>query len=116
GAGPAKVAGDPTDRFEDERPMPDTVESRLAARGLKLPGASAPAANYVPAVPSGNMLYISGQIPMIDGELRYQGKLGAGLTVEDGQACARLCALNIIAQAKAHLGDLERVRRVVKLT
>src|SRR3546814_20120296 len=72
-------------------------------------------ANYVPTVLSGSMLYISGQIPVLKGEVKYKGKLGVDTSVEDGAACARLCAINILSQAKAALGDLDRVRRVVKL-
>lgn len=95
--------------------MSVSIEQRLGALGITLPQAAAPAANYVPAVQSGSMLYISGQIPMLNGELKYRGKLGADFSVEDGAACARLCGLNIIAQAQAALGDLNRVKRVVKL-
>lgn len=96
--------------------MPQSIEQRLNALGIELPQAAAPAANYVPAVQSGSMLYISGQIPMINGDLRYVGKLGVEYSVAEGAECARLCALNIIAQAQAALGELDRVKRVVKLT
>src|SRR5512144_3225646 len=95
--------------------MAGTIDARLKDLGIELPKAAVPVANYVPAVLSGTMLYISGQVPVWNGELRYKGKLGAGLPVEDGQAAARLCALNIIAQAQLALGDLDRVARVVKL-
>lgn len=95
--------------------MAGTTEARLNELNIELPQAAAPAANYVPTVQSGAMLYVSGQVPMWNGELRHQGKLGAGMSVEDGAAAARLCALNLIAQAKAALGELDRVRRVVKL-
>lgn len=96
--------------------MPQSIEQRLNALGIELPQAAAPAANYLPAVQSGSMLYISGQIPMINGDLRYVGKLGVEYSVAEGAECARLCALNIIAQAQAALGELDRVKRVVKLT
>ncbi|NNG02744.1 MAG: RidA family protein [Inquilinus sp.] len=96
--------------------MAGTIDKRLADAGIELPQAAVPAANYVPTVRSGAMLYISGQVPMLNGELHHQGKLGAGTSVEEGQAAARLCALNAVAQAKAALGgDLDRVVRVVKL-
>ncbi|MEE8272916.1 MAG: RidA family protein [Alphaproteobacteria bacterium] len=95
--------------------MTGTIEARLIEHDIELPEAAAPAANYVPAVRSGNMLYVSGQLPMWDGGLRHCGRLGAGVPLDEGQACARLCALNIVAQAKAALGDLDRVARVVKL-
>lgn len=96
--------------------MSGRIEARLAELGIVLPQASVPVANYVPAARTGDQLFISGQVPMRDGKLHYIGKLGAGFEVDDAVAAARLCALNIVAQAKAALdGDLDRVRRVVKL-
>lgn len=95
--------------------MAGNIDARLKELGIELPQAAAPAANYVPTVQSGSMLYISGQLPMLDGQIRYKGKLGGDVSVEDGTACARLCAINILAQAKAALGDLDRVARIVKL-
>lgn len=93
-----------------------TVEQRLKNMGLKLPKPAMPVANYVPSVISGNQLYISGQLPMIDGETHFVGRLGRDYEISDGQKAAELCALNIISQAKVALeGDLGRVRRVVKL-
>lgn len=96
--------------------MTETVESRLAAMGLALPTPSSPAANYVPAVGHGGLLYISGQLPMDASGLKYRGILGADCDLTSGQAAARLCALHILGQAKVVLGDLERIGRVVKLT
>ncbi len=95
--------------------MAGTIEQRLIDHDIELPEAATPVANYVPAVQSGSMLYISGQVPLWNGQRRHIGKLGADTSVEDGQAAARLCALNVVAQAKAALGDLDRVTRVVKL-
>jgi enamine deaminase RidA (YjgF/YER057c/UK114 family) len=95
--------------------MTSQTESRLEALGIKLPVAAAPAANYVPAVESKGYLYISGQIPMGPNGIEYVGKLGQELDIAAGQAAARLCAINILAQAKAALGDLDRIGRVVKL-
>jgi len=95
--------------------MTNAVEERLTALGLTLPNAPAPAANYVPYVRSGNTLYVSGQISMMDGEL-IKGKVGADLTVEQGAAAAMSCALGLLAQVKAACdGDLSRLKRVVKL-
>ena len=92
--------------------------SKLAELGIALPTPAAPVANYVPYVQSGNLLVISGQLCLgPDGKIAeaYKGKLGAEIALEAGQAAARLCAINVLAQAKAALGDLDRVRRVVRL-
>lgn len=97
--------------------MTDSLESRLAAKGLKLPAAAAPAANYVAYVTYGNILQTSGQLPMADGGLAVTGTLGDSVSLEKGQEAASHCALNILAQAKAALdGDLTRIRRLLKLT
>ncbi|SOC23038.1 RidA family protein [Stappia indica] len=95
--------------------MPGQIEARIAELGITLPQAAAPAANYVPFVRTGNQLFISGQIPMGPDGIQFQGKLGAGTSIEDGQAAARLCAINLLAQAKAALGDLDKVVRLVKI-
>lgn len=96
--------------------MAGRVEARLKELGIVLPAAPKPAANYVPFTVSGNVVYVAGQIPMVDGEIRYQGKVGSDLSVEEGQQVARVCALNIIAQVKAACGgDLDRVTQVLKL-
>ena len=95
--------------------MADTIESRLAGLGITLPSPAAPAANYVPAVRTGSQLFISSQIPMGPDGLEHVAKLGADYNVEQGQAAARLCAINVLAQAKAALGDLEKVVRLVKV-
>ena len=92
------------------------AEDRLAALGLELPDAPSPIANYVPAVRTGNLLYLSGSGPAarLDGT-SPKGKLGTDLTVEEGYEAAQLVGLNLIARLKAELGDLDRVKRVVKL-
>lgn len=91
------------------------IETRLKKLGLTLPEAAAPVANYVPYVTSGNMVFISGQISKI-GDEAIGGRLGEDLSVEQGQAAARLSALNLLAQMKAACGgDLSRVRKIVKL-
>jgi enamine deaminase RidA (YjgF/YER057c/UK114 family) len=95
--------------------MTGKIESRLKELGIVLPAAAAPAANYVPFVLTGTQLWVAGQVTFWDGKLKYRGKVGGDLSLEDGVAAARVCGLNIIAQAKAALGDLDRVRRVVKL-
>jgi enamine deaminase RidA (YjgF/YER057c/UK114 family) len=96
--------------------MAGTIDARLAELSIELPEAAAPVANYVPVVRTGDLLFVSGQVTVWNGEFRFVGKLGEAFSVEDGQAAARLCGLNIIAQVRAALdGDLDRVRRVVKL-
>jgi enamine deaminase RidA (YjgF/YER057c/UK114 family) len=96
--------------------MSDAIESRLKELGITLPAAAAPAANYVPFTISGNLLFLSGQLPMEDGKVAVTGLIGREVNVEQGQRAAELCAINILAQAKAALsGDLGRIRRVVKL-
>lgn len=97
--------------------MADTIESRLAAAGVTLPQAAAPAANYVPYVVFGSMLQTSGQLPLETGKVAVAGKLGSAVSLEEGQKAARLCAVNVLAQAKAALGgDWSRVKRLLKLT
>lgn len=97
--------------------MAGTVEARLAEKGIELPRAAAPQASYVPYVVSGSLVFVAGQLPMWNGEVQVRGKLGQDLGLEEGQRAARLCGLNLIAQVReACGGDLDRVRRVVKLT
>ena len=96
--------------------MTDTIEAKLTALGLALPDAPAPVANYVPTCLAGGLLFISGQVSRRgDGQV-LTGKLGEGLDVAAGREAAKVCALNILAQAKAALGSLDRIERVVKLT
>lgn len=95
--------------------MTSTVEEKLAALGITLPDAPAPAANYVPYVVSGNMVYVSGQISM-DSSGLIKGTLGEDFSTEQGAEAAKVCAINLLAQVKAACdGDLERLVRVVKL-
>jgi len=95
--------------------MSGRIEARLKELGIALPAAAAPAANYVPFVATGNLVFVSGQLPFENGQLRHKGIVGAGVSVEDAQAAARLCALNLIAQVRTAVGDLDMVARVVKL-
>ncbi|MDA8549892.1 RidA family protein [Aquiluna sp.] len=92
-----------------------SVETNLAALGLELPEVATPAGAYVPAVISGNLVFTAGQIPLIDGKLMAEGRLGAEITAEQGKEIAQRCALNAIAAVKSVLGDLERVKKVVKV-
>lgn len=96
--------------------MTGTIDARLAELGITIPNAPVPAANYVPWVITGKTVFIAGQVPFQDGKLSHIGKLGGTYAVEDGQACARIVAINILAQLKAACGgDLDKVTRCVKL-
>jgi enamine deaminase RidA (YjgF/YER057c/UK114 family) len=96
--------------------MTGRIEERLAELGLELPAASVPAANYVPYVRSGALLFVAGQICQWNGERRFIGKLGREFGIREGQEAARLSALNLVAQARAAAeGDLDRIRRCVRL-
>ena len=96
--------------------MAGTVEKKLTELGLTLPALAAPLANYVGSVRTGNLLFVSGQLCIgADGKLLAKGKLGSEVSVEDGQKAARACAINLLAQIKAALGDLDKVVRVVRL-
>ncbi|GCA53481.1 endoribonuclease L-PSP [Sinorhizobium sp. KGO-5] len=95
--------------------MSAEIETRLTELGIVLPQAVAPVANYVPYVVSGSMLYISGQLPMENGKVAVTGHVGKDVDVAGAQRAAELCAINILAQAKAALGDLGRIRRLVKI-
>lgn len=96
--------------------MSHAIADRLKALGLTLPEAPAPVANYVPYLMAGELLFISGQISKAPDGSILKGRLGADLSIADGQKAARYCALNILAQANAALGDLERIAQVIRLT
>ena len=96
--------------------MPADVEARLARLGLTLPAAPSPAANYVPFTIAKGLLFIAGQAPVRDGKYAFKGQVGNEVTVEDAQAAARLCGLNILAQVKSAVaGDWSRVKRCVRI-
>jgi enamine deaminase RidA (YjgF/YER057c/UK114 family) len=94
--------------------MTDRIDRKLEELGLTLPQAAAPVASYVPTVLANGMLHISGQLPFKDGQL-VTGRVGDGVSLEDAQDAAKLCALMLVAQMKAALGTLGRVERIVKL-
>jgi enamine deaminase RidA (YjgF/YER057c/UK114 family) len=96
--------------------MTGTIENKLKGLGVDLPTPASPLANYVPFVRTGNTLVISGQLCFgSDGKLAAKGQLGGGVSIEDGAKAARACAINLLAQAKVALGDLDKVKRVVRL-
>jgi enamine deaminase RidA (YjgF/YER057c/UK114 family) len=100
----------------EDHVMGGKIAARLAELGLTLPAAPAPVANYVPYLVAGELLFVAGQVSRDAEGTMLTGTLGAGVTVAEGQAAARACALNILAQANAALGDLDRIGQVLKLT
>jgi enamine deaminase RidA (YjgF/YER057c/UK114 family) len=96
--------------------MVGTIDAKLGELGITLPTPAVPAANYVPFVVSGKTVYVSGQLPMVDGKLLHVGIVGDDISRDDAQAAARACALNIIAHVKTACdGDLDRVKQCLKL-
>lgn len=96
--------------------MPGRIEVKLAELGITLPRPMAPIANYVPYVVTGNLVVVSGQVPAVDGRIAVTGRVGQGLSVEQGREAARLCFINVLVHLKAACGgNLDRVRRVVRL-
>ena len=91
------------------------IEEKIEKLGIKLPQPPTPAGSYIPAVRTGNLLFISGQIPMIDGKVVYTGKVSEE-NMETAQKSARICAINILAQIKRELGDLEKVSKIVRIS
>ena len=91
------------------------IEKNLEKMNVQLPELSTPKAMYIPVVQTGNLCFVSGQIPMLDNKLLYAGKVGKDRSLEEGQEAARICAINILAALRAHLGDLDRIKRIVKL-
>ena len=96
--------------------MPGTIDAKLAELGIAVPAGAAPIANYIGYNIVGPMVVVSGQIPLVDGKIAVTGKVGAGVSIEQAQAAARICFVNLLAQLKAATGgDLDRVKRVVRL-
>jgi len=112
----AQLAKDRTKSCVVEDTMSGSVDKKLASLGISLPTPATPIANYVPFVRSGNMLVVSGQLCFgADGNLVARGQLGGEVSMDDGQKAARACAVNLLAQLKAALGDLDKVTRVIRL-
>ena len=96
--------------------MMSKVEEKLNKIGVTIPDAPAPAANYLPFTKTGNLVFVSGQVPFVDGKLQITGTVGVDASVEDAQGQARICAINLLAQLKvACSGDLDKVKQVIKL-
>ncbi|MGG5818284.1 RidA family protein [Falsiroseomonas sp. HW251] len=95
--------------------MAGAIEAKLVELGITLPTPAAPVANYIGFNVVGKLVVVSGQIPLEGGKVAVTGKLGAGVSIEDGQRAARLCFINLMAQVKAAVGELDKVKRVVRL-
>ena len=96
--------------------MTNDIEARIARMGITLPDAAPPAANYLAFMRSGNRILTSGQLPLRDGALVATGRLGADVDLARGQDAGKWCAVNVLAQARAALGDLDAIKRIVKIT
>jgi enamine deaminase RidA (YjgF/YER057c/UK114 family) len=96
--------------------MPSDPGARLRELGLELPAVPEPAGSYVPATRTGDLIFTAGQLPFEQGELRTTGKVGDGVSLEEGRQAARLCALNALAAAASEAGGLNQIARVVKVT
>ncbi|MEE2933907.1 MAG: RidA family protein [Pseudomonadota bacterium] len=94
----------------------ENIEQRLSQLGIKLPNTAVPAGSYVPYVLEKNLLWISGQVPFWNGKVKYRGKVSSEVSIDDAVMAARLCGLNILAQIKTALGNLNRVEQVIKLS
>jgi enamine deaminase RidA (YjgF/YER057c/UK114 family) len=92
------------------------VEQRITGLGLTLPAVARPVGAYVPAVRTGSLIYTSGQVPVVAGELLYKGKVGSQVSLPEAQEAARICALNALAALRSEVGDLDRIVRIVKVT
>ncbi len=92
------------------------IEEKIKELGFELPEVAKPVAAYIPALTVGDLVFTAGQIPFIKGELKYKGKVGGDLTLQEGQKAAEICALNCLAAIKGVAGDLNKIERVVKLT
>ena len=92
------------------------IEEKIKELGYTLPETAKPLAAYIPAIKTGELVFTSGQVPVVGGELKYKGKIGADLSVEDGQKAAIICALNGLSAIKGVVGDLNKIEQIIKLT
>lgn len=92
------------------------IEEKIKELGYTLPETAKPLAAYIPAIRTGDYVYTSGQVPFVDGELKYSGKIGFDLSIEEGQKAAELCALNGLSAIKNEIGDLNKIEQIVKVT
>ena len=92
------------------------IEEKLESLGILLPTPPKPAGSYIPVVRTGNLVFVSGQIPMKDGQVQFKGQVPTSISVEDAQSAARLCIINVLAQLKSELGTLDKISKIVKVS
>ena len=92
------------------------IEEKLESLGILLPTPPKPAGSYIPVVRTGNLVFVSGQIPMKDGLVQFKGQVPTSISVEEAQKAARLCMINVLAQLKAELGTLDKISRIVRVS
>jgi len=92
------------------------IDEKLESLGIILPTPPKPAGSYIPVVKTGNLIFVSGQIPMKDGQVQFKGQVPTGISVEEAQNAARLCIINVLAQLKAELGTLDRISKIVRVS
>jgi len=92
------------------------IDEKLRSLGITLPSPPKPAGSYIPVVTSGNLAFVSGQIPLQDGKVAYTGKVPTEQTIEDAKSAAKICAINILAQLKANLGSLDKISKIVRVS
>lgn len=92
------------------------IEQRLESLGVTLPTPPKPAGSYIPVVRAGNLVFVSGQIPVKDGQVQFKGQVPTTISVEDAQLAAKLCITNVLAQLKAELGTLDKITRIVRVS
>ena len=92
------------------------IEEKLKALGIILPSPPRPAGSYIPVVKTGNLVFVSGQIPMSDGKIIYSGKVTKDVSIEDAQKAARLCIINALAQLKSELGNLDKISKIIRVS
>src|SRR5262245_35826483 len=107
---------EPMPALSGKTPVAGSLSSRLSELGITLPAPPTPLGSYVESSDTGNLLFLSGMLPVVNRKLAISGRLGANLSVKEGQEAARIASLNALAVAKEHLGDLDRLKKLVKLT
>ena len=103
-------------KLKDREKSNFVIEEKLRMLGVTLPNPPKPAGSYIPVIRTGNLVFVSGQIPISDGKILYSGKVTKDLSIEDAQKAARLCAINALAQLKSEFGDLDKITKIVRVS